>query len=602
MEVQQTSVGPLGATVLENGQTRFVVWAPYAKQVSLYLYEPERIRSMQSLDDGYYELTVSDAPAGTRYAYALDGGQPRPDPVSRRLPDGVHVSSEVISLNYAFTDQQWRGLPLEDYVIYELHVGTFSEEGTFAGVIKHLDKLVELGVTAIELLPLAEVPGQRNWGYDGVQLFCIRDDFGGAEGLMALVDACHAKGLAVIVDVVYNHFGPEGNYIAEFGPYFNPVYSTPWGQAVNLDGPGCDPVRHFFIENALSFFRDYHVDGLRLDAIRSLFDHSAYSFLEELSAKTDTLSNELSRPLILIGETDDNDPRWVASREKHGIGLDAIWTDDLHHALIAYLTGERSGYFVDFGELHQVAKAFADGAVLDGIYAEYRGQRWGRSLKDTPPKHLITFAQNHDQIGNRPLGRRLSCIVDREVYRVAVSTYLLSSYIPMLFMGEEFGETRPFLFFTDFSSDDVSRSVTEGRKHEFYRFGWQFDEDALFDPVSPESKSLSTLNWDLLRTTEGQDIWNMYKHAIALRAVVSANRPHYVEVLNDSGAFWVTLQPSLLMVFVYTKATVTIRSPLTGRCLFDSRRFGMDAPYAPSTVEEGEVLVLTGPVAAVFGS
>ena len=378
--------------------------------------------------------------------------------------------------------------------IYELHVGTFSPEGTFDGAAARLDHLVDLGVDVVELLPVAQFPGRHGWGYDGVDLYAPHDPYGGPDGLKRLVDACHARGLAVVIDVVYNHLGPAGNYLAEFGPYFTDRYTTPWGTAVNLDGPDSDPVRDFVVGNALMWVRDYHADGLRLDAIHAIVDTSAVHILEELRAQVEALAAELGRQVFLIAESDLNDPKIVHRPELGGYGIDAQWSDDFHHALHAVLTGERTGYYADFGSLDHLAKSLRQAYVYDGGYSPHRRRRHGRSPAGLPPTRFLGYLQNHDQVGNRATGERSSMLLSTGLLKVAAAIVLLGPFVPMLFQGEEWAASTPFLYFTDHDDPELGEAVSEGRRREFAAFGWSPEQ--VPDPQAPETFEASVLRWD----------------------------------------------------------------------------------------------------------
>ncbi|MBI3126860.1 MAG: malto-oligosyltrehalose trehalohydrolase [Candidatus Tectomicrobia bacterium] len=466
---------PLGATCLGDGRCEFCLWAPAVERVEVRLVGPDdRILRLFREENGYHHVIAEGVQPGARYLYRLDGEKERPDPASRFQPEGVHGPSEVTDASFAWTDAGWKGIPLGDYILYELHVGTFSGEGTFGAVIPFLDGLKELGVTAVEIMPVAQFPGERNWGYDGVYPFAVQNSYGGPEGLKRLVDACHARGLAAVLDVVYNHLGPEGNYTRDFSPlYFNPAYHTPWGAALNFDGPGSDEVRRFFIENALYWVRDFRFDALRLDAVHAILDTSARPFLEELGEAVHRQGEAEGRKIYLMPESDQNDPRLVTPREEGGHGLDAVWTDDFHHALHAALTGERGGYYADFGRLADLAKAFREGFVHSGGYSRYRKRRHGRSARHLPAFRHVVCAQNHDQVGNRMRGERLSALVPFEKLKMAAGLVLLSPFLPLLFMGEEYGETAPFLYFVSHTDSGLIEAVRKGRAEEFSSFGWR---------------------------------------------------------------------------------------------------------------------------------
>ena len=464
---------------------------------------------------GGYFIGTERAEAGLRYFYLLDGERRRPDPASRALPDGVHGSSEVVdTTTFAWTDAGWRGLPLKDMVIYEIHVGTFTPEGTFDAVIPRLERLKELGVTAIQLMPVASFPGSRNWGYDGVGLFAPQRSYGGPAGLQRLVDACHARGMAVVLDVVYNHLGPEGNYLAEFGPYFTDRYTTPWGPAINYDGEESRGVRDFVIANALYWIREYHVDGLRLDAIHGVFDAGPVHILRGLNDAVRRLARRLGRIVPVAAESDLNDRRVIDPVQKGGYGLAGQWSDDFHHCVHTLLTGERNGYYADFGSLKQLAKAYTDGFVYDGQFSFFRGLPHGTPTRDLPPERFVVCAQNHDQVGNRARGERLFSLVEFEALKLAASTVLLSPYVPLLFMGEEYGERAPFLFFTDFEDPALREAVTQGRRKEFAAFGWIGEVP---DPQDPATFARSKLKWDLQTQEPHRWLWDYSQTLLRLR-------------------------------------------------------------------------------------
>ena len=466
---------PLGATPLPGGRCRFLVFAPSARAVEVHLLSPaERVAGLERDVSGYHHAVVDGVNAGALFLYRLDHGVERPDPASRHQPQGVHGPSMVTESGaFAWRDREWRGIPLSSYILYELHVGTYTPEGTFDAVIPRLDSLVELGITAVELMPVAQFPGKRNWGYDGVFPFAVQESYGGPEGLKRLVDACHLRGLAVVLDVVYNHLGPEGNYLSDFGPYFSDRYRTPWGSAVNFDGPFSDEVRRYFQENALCWLREFHVDALRLDAIHGIMDCSASPFLSELAGAVRDLRKEENRMAYLIPESDLNDARIVTPRDEGGYGLDAQWSDDFHHALHTLLTGEREGYYGDFGGLGHMARAFTDGFVYSGQSSEYRRRRHGNPSRHLPAGKFVVFAQNHDQVGNRMRGERLARLVCFESLKLAAGVVLLSPFLPLLFMGEEYGEVAPFLYFVHHGDTDLIEAVRKGRKEEFAAFGWK---------------------------------------------------------------------------------------------------------------------------------
>jgi maltooligosyltrehalose trehalohydrolase len=503
----------LGARLLEGGRCSFTVWAPRPRSVELRL--EERIIPLARDERGYCRAIVEGVRAGARYSYRLDGERERPDPASALQAEGVHGRSEVVDPTaHIWRDGGWRGLPLAEYVIYELHVGTFTPAGTLAAVEARLDELSALGITALELMPLAEFPGARNWGYDGVQLFAVHRAYGGPAALARLVDACHARGLAVILDVVYNHLGPEGNYLREFGPYFTDRYRTPWGDAINFDGRGSDEVRRFFVENALRWLEDLHVDALRLDAVHGIADRSATPFLEELALEVRALEEQSGRRLLLIAESDLNDPRLIRPWAAGGLGLDAQWSDDFHHALHALITGERGGYYQDFGELGQLARVLRDGYALCGEHSRFRGRRHGRAPEGCAPSQFVVYAQDHDQVGNRALGERLSALVPREALELAACATLLSPFVPLLFMGEEHGELAPFLYFVSHGDPGLVAAVRSGRRADCARIGSDAEPP---DPQAEETFARSRLDWSLREREPHRSLLALHRELLRLR-------------------------------------------------------------------------------------
>ena len=509
------SGGILGATTLPDGSTSFRVWAPRARQVAVILPESNRpAAALQPEGDGYFSGTVPGVRHGDLYRYLLDSELERPDPASRYQPEGVHGPSRVVDPNeFQWQTPDWGGLPLEQYLIYELHVGSFTPQGTFDGVIDRLDYLVELGITAVELMPVAQFPGERNWGYDGTFPCAPQNSYGGPEGLKRLVDACHARGLAVVLDVVYNHLGPEGNYLHAFGPYFTDRYQTPWGDAVNFDGPDSDPVRHFFISNALYWITEYRVDALRLDAVHGIYDFSARHILQELQQAVEQRSAGLGRPVYLIAESDLNDVRLINPQEQGGFGLAAQWCDDFHHSLRALLTNDRRGYYADYGSFAHLAKAFRDGFVLDGCYSGFRRRCHGSSAAAIPPCCLVVCSQNHDQIGNRARGERLHEHLSLDQLKLAAASVLLSPYLPLLFMGEEYGETAPFPYFVSHGDPDLVVAVRNGRQQEFAAF----TEEAVPDPQDEQTFLSAQLDPEQRRSGPQRELFSFYEALIRLR-------------------------------------------------------------------------------------
>ncbi|MEU6410626.1 malto-oligosyltrehalose trehalohydrolase [Microbispora sp. NPDC046933] len=485
----------------------FEVWAPGAARVEV---EHGGARHAMTRGEGGRWTAPGDE-HGLDYAFFVDGDGPFPDPRTRRQPYGVNGPSRVYHHDrFAWRDQDWLGRDLRGAVIYELHVGTFSPEGTFRGVADRLEHLVDLGVDFVEIMPVPPVPGKRNWGYDGVDLYAVFEEYGGPDGLKSLVDACHRAGLGVILDVVYNHLGPSGNYLAKFGPYFHDAKGSYWGDAVNLDGPGSDEVRRYFIENALQWLRDYHIDGLRLDAVHALHDKRAVHFLEELSAEVDALSAAVGRPLTLIAESDLNDPRMVTPREAGGLGMHASWNDDVHHAIHANVTGETNAYYGDFATLSSLAKVLTRGYFHDGTYSSFRGRSHGRPATGVPGHRFVCCAQNHDQIGNRPEGDRMR----PEQLRLASGLLLTSPFTPMLFMGEEWGATTPFYFFTDHFEPHLAAGEGERRRKEFEGFGYDWKAP---EPGEEDTFLRSKLDWEELAKDEHASLLGWYRDLIALR-------------------------------------------------------------------------------------
>ena len=503
----------LGAS-LQDGSVTFRVWAPRCRSVEAVI-EGRPTQALWRGDDDVYSLTLPRLGAGTRYQYRLNGERYRPDPVSRWQPEGVHGPSVVVDPTaFTWTDADFRGHARADLVFYELHIGTFTTAGTFEAVISYLEGLADLGVTAVELMPVAEFPGSRNWGYDGVHLFAPQSTYGGPRGLRRLVDACHARGLSVVLDVVYNHLGPEGNYLAEFGPYYTDRYKTPWGPALNFDGPDGGPVRRHFIENARSWIREFHFDGLRLDAIHSIFDASPLHILTELAEAARAEGARLGRPVHIIAESHDNDRKIVLPPAEGGLGLDAVWADDFHHAVHVQLVGERGGYYADFGDPRQLARALSQGFAFQGELSEYFGRCRGTPCEDLAGEHFVICTQNHDQVGNRAQGDRLSVIVPFEAVKLAAGLMFAAPALPLLFMGEEYGETAPFQFFTSFLDRELAAAVRQGRAAEFSRFAWQ---GAVPDPGDPAVFVRSRLNHSLATAPRRRGLREYYRTWLTLR-------------------------------------------------------------------------------------
>ena len=518
----------LGAAYLGGGRCCFGVWAPGAQQVTIHLLTPnERFVEMQRVRNGYWEAIAEQVEDGSLYVYRLDGKKERPDPASRFQPDGVHGPSMVVAPDFAWDDAGWTGLPLDEYVIYELHVGTFTPEGTLDAIIQHLPGLRELGITAVELMPLAQFPGTRNWGYDGVDLFAVQNSYGGPRALHRLVNAAHREGLAIILDVVYNHLGAEGNYLGDYGPYFTDGHKTPWGSAINHDGPHSDHVRRFFIENALFWQRDFHIDALRLDAVHAIFDFSAHTMLEDLAAAVARQAACTGRPMYLIAEDDRNETRALRDRDAGRPGLDAGWNDDFHHAIHALLTLESHGYYQDYvrpnGQptVQYLAKALREGHAYTGQYSRFRKRRHGSPARGIPGHRFVVFTQNHDQIGNRMLGERLSTLVSFNKLKLAAGILALAPYVPLLFMGEEYGETNPFLYFVSHGDPELIEAVRTGRRAGFASFVWQGEPP---DPAAEETFLRSKLCRQDAQVGGHSVLRDLYRELLRLRRTLPALR------------------------------------------------------------------------------
>jgi maltooligosyltrehalose trehalohydrolase len=602
----------LGATAQSGGGVRFLLWAPAAEAVELHLHG--RPHGMQRVGEGYFGLDVGEAGAGARYGFSLDRGPVLPDPASRYQPDGPHALSEVVEERFAWTDGGWRGVPRSRLVIYELHVGTFTPEGTFEAILPHLDYLAELGITAIELMPIAQFPGGRNWGYDGVGLFAAQNTYGGPAGLRKLVDAAHARGLAVLLDVVYNHLGPEGNYLSRFGPYFTERYKTPWGQAINYDGERSDHVRRFFIENALYWVTDCHIDGLRLDAVHAIVDPSPLPFVQELTAAVQKRGDEFGRIVHVIAESASNDARLLRPRELGGYGMDGQWNDDFHHALRTVITGERGGYYASYGRVGHLARAFRDGYVYTGQHSEFHRRRHGSSTAGLPGDRFVVFSQNHDHVGNRMLGERPTVLVSRDRLKLAAATTLLSPFVPLLFMGEEYAETAPFLYFISHTDPKLVEAVRKGRHEEFAAFAWQGEAP---DPQSEDTFTRSKLDLSLRERSDHREILALYRELLALRREVPAlaaldREAQRIEYNDDARTLCILRETSDLsrpgaiaaLLFNFSESPADIFAgpaaryfPLCWSLRLDTRerRFGGDGSVLPTGMKPSETPALTLP-------
>jgi maltooligosyltrehalose trehalohydrolase len=514
--MDETEPRRCGALGQPDGSARWGVWAPQRKQVELVLLDGGRRRaiSMRSEEHGYFVHQEPNVAEGQRYAYRLDNGPERPDPASLWQPDGIHRPSAVLRPErFAWMGHSWHGIPRQDLVFYELHVGTFTPEGTFDAVVPRLPALRELGVTAVELMPVAQFPGSRSWGYDGVHLHAVQNSYGGPHGLQRLVDACHAAGLAIFLDVVYNHLGPEGNYLHEFGPYFTDRYRTPWGPAFNYDGFDCDPVRDFILDNVRLWIAEYRVDGLRLDATHAVIDMSPKHILRAIKEAADAAAASRGRRAQVVAEHLRNDVRILLPPERGGYGLDAEWNDDFHHAMHAYLTGERGGYYVDFGTARHLPKVLEQTYVLDGVPSQFRGRRFGAPAGGLSGDRFVVSVQNHDQVGNRARGDRLSTLLRPPALRLAASLMLLAPHLPLVFMGEEYGEENPFLYFCSFLDHRLVESVRQGRRRDYAAFM----HGHIPDPQAESTFAASRLSWSWPAGSPRAGLRRLYRNLLEAR-------------------------------------------------------------------------------------
>jgi maltooligosyltrehalose trehalohydrolase len=505
-----------GSFYKDDSGCTFCVWAPLQERMILHIVHPEERKIEMTKDKaGYFKVTTLNALPGCRYFFMPDQAVDYPDPASHYQPLGITGPSEVVDHTlFPWEDTPWHGLPFTDLILYELHVGTFTPEGTFEAIIGRLDDLLAIGINAIQLMPVSQFSGTRNWGYDGVFPYAVQHSYGGPEGLKKLVNACHQKGIAVLLDVVYNHFGPEGNVMKNFGPYFTDQYKTPWGEAINFDREYADGVRDFFLCNAVYWFEEYHLDGLRLDAIHAVYDTSAVPFWQLLTTTVNHCQQRLGRPLHLIAESDLNSPHVIHPAETGGLGFTAQWLDDFHHSLYVLLYEKGKILYEDYGRMEQLAKAYTDGFVLSGEYVAFRKRKFGASSAGIPGNRFVAFIDNHDQAGNRPMGERLSMLVDFRRLKLAAAALLLSPYIPLLFMGEEYGETNPFFFFSSFEDPQLVEAVRKGRKEQLQRY--HYDEE-LSDPQDEATFQKSKLNWALRKEGVHRVLLAWYRRLIELR-------------------------------------------------------------------------------------
>lgn len=538
--MKRISVDRRNIGLVYNAESSYAtVWAPMAKKVTLSIAGTNYPLSKD--DRGYWSSHSIPAQPGEPYHFVLDG-KTLPDPASLSQPDGVHSPSHVFDATaFHWTDGDWINPPIEKYIFYEIHTGTFTPGGTLNDIAQKLDHLVALGITAIEIMPVGQFPGTRNWGYDGVFPFAVQNTYGGPEALQRLVNTCHEKGLAVVLDVVYNHLGPEGNYLPSYGPCFTDKYKTPWGQAINFDDEWCDGVRGYFIENALMWFRDFHVDALRLDAVHAIRDFSASHILEELKEYTNELMAQTGRTYYLVAESDLNDRRFIDPLEKRGYGMDAQWNDEFHHALRVCAGNERHGYYSDFVGVQDLARSYEHAYVYDGIYSQFRKRTFGSNARGLPGSRFVVCSQNHDQVGNRALGERTSMLVSFEMQKLLAGAVMVSPFLPLLFMGEEWGAGQPFQYFTHHGDEDLVKAVREGRTKEFSHF---HKDVTCPDPQAIETFNNCKLHWDDISTPPHYVLLKYYRRLIALRkstpALYLLNREH-VQASVDAGKQTLTL-------------------------------------------------------------
>lgn len=522
--------------------TVFRVWAPKAKKMQLEL--PSGIMDMKPGEGGWFRAEADTGSQPVDYAFRIDGKGPIPDPRSPFQPYGVLGKSRTVDHGaFQWTDQHFNARPLSSALFYELHIGTFTEKGTFASAIEKLDYLVDLGVTHVEIMPVAEFPGKRGWGYDGVDLFAPHHHYGGPDGLKTLVNACHERGLAVILDVIYNHVGPTGNFLDRFAPYFMEEYQGRWGKPFNFGKAHCDEVRRFLVDNIRMWLTDYHFDGLRLDAVHVMFDFSALHILEEMNVEADQIEAHTGRQAVMIAESDANDPRMVIPREANGLGFDAQWIDDFHHALHALLTGQTTGYFTGFGSIATLVHTMTRGFFFTGQYCPHRFRRHGRPVVGLSADKFIGFMQNHDQVGNRYLGDRSAHFLSPGRARIAAAIVLTSPFIPMLFMGEEWASTSPFLYFTDHEDPELAKAVSLGRQRDFEKIGW--DPELASDPQDPHTMEKSRLRWEELDQTPHREMLQWHKALIRLRKTfpeLTDGRFERVQAQFDEQAQWLAFR------------------------------------------------------------
>ncbi|MEH2207267.1 MAG: malto-oligosyltrehalose trehalohydrolase [Nostoc sp.] len=567
----------IGAQYLGNGECEFTVWSPLLDSVTVKILTPEQqLIPLKPQSEGYWHTKVNDVYPGTLYRYVLNGQDNFADPASQYQPEGVHGPSQIVDPSFEWTDEGWAGIPVESMIFYEVHVGTFTPEGTFTAIIPRLPELRELGINAIEIMPISQFPGDthveatlayRNWGYDGVYPYAVQNSYGSPAELKQLVNACHQNNIAVVLDVVYNHFGPEGNYMSQFAPYFTKTYKTPWGEALNFDDAHSQGVRNYFIENALYWLGEFHIDALRLDAIQAIYDLGAKHFLWELAEAVHHFSQQGQKwKRHLIAESDLNNPQIIRPAELGGYGLDAQWSDDFHHSLHTLLTGDRQGYYQDFGKCADLAKAYSDTFVYDWKYSPDRKRFHGVSCRDRSLSQFTVCIQNHDQIGNQMKGERLTQRISFEGLKLAAGAVLLSPNLPLLFMGEEYGETAPFIYFVSHSDPDLIQAVRAGRKQEFEAFHYADDPP---DPESAETFLKSKLNWELRNEGKHKVLWDWYRQLINLRkthpALLNQDR-NFIEATSDEEKEVVIVRrwcesSEIIFVMNFNSSSVTVTLP-----------------------------------------
>jgi maltooligosyltrehalose trehalohydrolase len=596
----------VGAFYNTDNTCTFTVWAPLKKDVALLLKDAAYPMKQDGL--GFWNMMLEGVKPGDRYQFRIDNDKTFPDPASRCQPEGVHAASAVTETSFAWTDDHWKGLPLKDMILYELHTGTFTQAGNFDGVVSKLNYLQQLGINAIELLPVVQFPGNRNWGYDGVYPFAVHTAYGGIDGLKQLVNEAHRRGIAVVLDVVYNHLGPEGNYFSAFGPWFTDKYKTPWGTAINFDDAWCDGVRHYYWQNALMWLDEFHIDALRLDAVHAIWDSGANHFIKELKKKVTQLEIRTGRKKVLIAEFDLNNPQYIYPADKGGYNLDGQWIDEFHHALHTLVTGEVNGYYEDFGTIEHLARSLKDSYVYTGQYSVHRKKHFGAPPHEAPCYQFVVFAQNHDQIGNRLAGDRLTTQLSTEGLKLTAATVLLSPHVPLLFMGEEYGEKNPFQYFISHTDKELVEMTRKGRREEFAYFNWEGD---IPDPESEETFRQCILSWNYEQDRTAASLLAFYRHLIAFRKTRAAMQAmerkdiRVLPVMDQVIGFERMGASDHLLVLLNFATKVTWCTPqITGafRKIFDSSDARWNGPGAitPTTIYPGQPVHMNPQSAVIF--